>query len=123
MLKKKKQQLLAKYKAELIKTRTPSEIRVEKLLNEAGYRFLAQKGFHTNFSFLIADFYLPKPYKIIIEVDGSSHYLKHYKDRKRDEEMLFVRGIKTLRIKNEETKTLTAFDLKVLIEHEHLCHR
>jgi very-short-patch-repair endonuclease len=49
----------------------------------------------------IVDFYLPK-YKIVFEVDGSSHEGRENYDKKRDK-LLRSRKIKVFRIKNEQT--------------------
>jgi very-short-patch-repair endonuclease len=115
MNKQTKQRYLAENRKKLLKNRTTSELAVEKLLLQAGFRAISQKGFLTTRSFIIADFYLPKPHKLIIEVDGSSHDRKQHKDLERDCEMLLGRGIRTLRIKNDVVATLTTTELSQMI--------
>jgi very-short-patch-repair endonuclease len=60
------------------------------------YRF--QQGFYTPY-YRIADFYLPAQ-NIIIEIDGPCH--DPLKDERRDKWFERARGIKTLRLTNEQ---------------------
>jgi hypothetical protein len=57
----------------LLKSPTSSELIFKKRLDEIGIKHNFQKGFIAGNNFCIADFYLPKPYKIIIEIDGDYH--------------------------------------------------
>lgn len=77
-------------------------IRNRKLL---GLKFLRQhpiiyKADYTGFNYFIADFYCHEK-KIVIELDGSVHNERKEYDQYRDE-VLKSRGLKVLRIKNEE---------------------
>jgi very-short-patch-repair endonuclease len=65
-----------------------------------GVAFRQQQGFYTPV-YRIADFYLP--YKnLIIEIDGTNHERLTEQDRMKDELFLRERGIRTLRVTNEQ---------------------
>lgn len=111
----KHQSLLSRFKKELKIKKTESEKRIEVLLRESGIAFIDQKGFHTDASFIIADFYIPKPYKVIVEVDGNSHDNKRVQDAARDDFMWSSRRINTLRIRNEQAFLISKNQLKRMI--------
>jgi len=69
--------------------------------NQISYR--KQKGFlsKTNRRFYIADFYIPKPVKLVIEIDGPYHQNQLKYDSERDRYFREVRHISVLRISNE----------------------
>lgn len=95
------QKLLAKYRLEHKPTK--AEILFEDILKEYKVKYIKQKGFVAKCNTcLIADFYIPKPYKLIIEIDGGYHLDRKNKDYGRDRFFLFERGINTLRFTNEE---------------------
>jgi very-short-patch-repair endonuclease len=90
---------LFKYKRKSV--RTKAELIVAEVLTKLGMRYIEQKGFMTANSFVIADFYLPKPHKVVIEVDGEYHLnQKGYDDYK--DRYYRSRGFKVLRITNKE---------------------
>ena len=64
----------------------------------------------------VADFYLPKPLKLIIEIDGGYHSdpIQKWKDSERDA-YFRSRGMKVLRIKNEHVNKMTAKQMNDLI--------
>jgi len=70
-----------------------------------GYRFLRQRPIG-NF---IADFYCPK-LRLVIEVDGKSHWLDHNKKRdQRKDRYLQSLGLKVIRIDDDAvTRNMTA---------------
>lgn len=84
---------------------TGSEIRFGYILCENGIEFMYQKGFFSPFH-RIADFYIPNK-KLIIEIDGGYHKEPYYqeKDRMKDVAFLKNRGIKTVRLLNEQVDT------------------
>ncbi len=82
-------------------------LRAKKLL---GYPFLRQRPIGA----YIADF-LSKDLKLIIEVDGSSHNMKHEYDENRDEEFLAL-GYTTLRFTNDEV-LYNIEGVKLALEH------
>jgi len=104
----------------LRKNMTPQEKLVWKLLRKkklSGYRFLRQ---HPIFyreeknwvDFYIADFYCSK-LKLVVEIDGKIHdYRKEY-DYERDQK-LNEKGIRVVRIKNEETKDKNKLEMNLI---------
>ncbi len=89
-----------RYKKELTKRATLSEILVCNWLIENRINYIFQKGFFIPFH-RIVDFYLPGR-KIIIEVDGEIHRFFIDKDFRKDVSFLQERGMKTIRITNKE---------------------
>lgn len=98
MYTKEHQRLLAHYRKENIPTKYEEEF--ARVLDTYDVYYIQQKGFlagaHTCY---IADFYLPKPKKLIIEIDGEYHQDRKWFDEQRDKYFL-TRGIKTVRIYN-----------------------
>jgi len=90
---------------------TNSELRVLNLLNTLGHKYIFQYPIFNEWYFLIADFYLPK-YKLIVEVDGYSHFNaeSRAKERKR-KKWLKTKGISVVRIKNKATRKLSSKQL------------
>jgi len=73
-----------------------------------------QKAFIWGNSFCIADFYLPKPNRTVIEVDGEYHETEKQQRRDYIKDKYYVsRGFKVVRIKNSEVET---FDLSQFIQ-------
>jgi very-short-patch-repair endonuclease len=115
---KQRQQLISQRKNELLAKQTPGEYRIEQLLLAIKIRYIAQKGFLTHSSFVIVDFYLPKPYRLCIEIDGVHH--SNPEQSAYDEirtQYLRSRKMRVLRLSNAITKNLTPQQLKYLIIH------
>lgn len=94
------QQLLSKYKQNSINT--IGELRYEEVLKYLNLHYLKQKGFLSKaYVCLIVDFYLPRPYKTIIEIDGGYHQTRREKDHGRDMFFERERGMRTIRIDND----------------------
>lgn len=89
-----------RYKKRLRKDATPAEIAVRRYLRIIKVRAIFQKGFFSPFH-IIADFYFPRR-KIILEIDGGYHKNQVEKDRNRDEAFLRCRGIRTVRVTNDD---------------------
>ncbi len=103
---KEHQNLLNKYKKEY--TPTGGEVLFENILKEYNIKYMKQKGFVAKCNTcLIADFYIPKPYKIIFEIDGKYHLNRKDKDYGRDKFFFIERGIKTFRFTNEEVEDIS----------------
>ena len=103
-----------KYRADLIQNPTKSELIFKKRLDDLGINYLFQKGFIKGDYHCIVDFYLPKPFKICIEIDGSIHDTEQQKARdQRKDEYLKSRGFKVIRIKNAD---VMSYDLKKFIK-------
>jgi very-short-patch-repair endonuclease len=77
---------------------TPAENLFCSYLASLGLSYRFQQGFYIP-CYRIADFYVPS-LNIIIEIDGPCHDPE--KDRRRDEWFERVRGIRTLRLTNEQ---------------------
>jgi very-short-patch-repair endonuclease len=102
-----------KYRSDLITNPTASELLFKRRLDELGINYLFQKGFIKGDFHCIVDFYLPKPLKICIEIDGSVHDTDQQKKRDfRKDEYLRSRGFKVIRIKNEDVLN---FDLNKIV--------
>ena len=98
------------HKAQLKKQTTPAENCFLRHLATLGLTYRFQQGFYTPY-YRIADFYLPEQ-KLIIEIDGPYHNSEE--DRSRDNWFQHARGIRTLRLTNEQVlrgdfSTLTDF--------------
>lgn len=95
---------------------TKAEIHIDLLLRQWGIRYISQKGFFTAGGHIIVDFYLPKPRKVVIELDGPIHdYQKGY-DRRRDDYLTNVRGFRVIRITNKHALGLDAHGLLALMQ-------
>ena len=77
-----------------------AELALKEKLQENRIRFEQSKLLSFKFSFRVADFYLPD-YRLIIEVDGSSHNETFKKDLEKDQEAS-RHGIRTIRIRNRQ---------------------
>lgn len=104
-----KQSLCATRRLELIEKATPSELRFMAILDKIGVDYCFQKGFIQGENFCIVDFYIPKPHKLCIEIDGGYHKAK--KQVSRDFNRTFYleqqRKFRVVRFTNEEVDTLT----------------
>ena len=82
----------------------------------SGYRFLRQhpifiRIYNDWVDFYIADFYCAE-LQVVIELDGKIHDTRKEYDQERDEKML-SRGIRVLRIKNEELENIENVVVKI----------
>jgi very-short-patch-repair endonuclease len=116
---KTKQRLLAERQVRLKINATPSEKKVFELLTKIGIDFFFQKGFISKGGFCIVDFYLPRPYRICIEIDGGYHNTEKQQRRDycRENYLSGKRKLKILRIKNEDVVTMTASKLFMKIQN------
>ena len=92
--------LVTKLKVKLKKEASPVELAFYKILKKNVRHVIWQKGFNgLSGKMMFVDFYIPKPYKLIIEIDGKQHLEKEnmIKDAERDE-WLTNKGYKVLRI-------------------------
>lgn len=104
------------FKKNLKKSATPSELKLIKLLTEAGVNFEFQKVIYVNPKFIILDFYLPKA-KVIIELDGGQHFKDDTLaiDKNRDS-YLKKQGLKVLRLSNNKANDLNITSLKNILK-------
>ena len=107
-----KQSLCSIRRNKLLKKPTVSELLFKRRLEDSNIKFIFQKGFIAGKNFCIADFYLPKPYKTVIEIDGSIHNTKKQQVRDSNKDYYYnQRGFKVVRIKNED---VVNFDISTL---------
>ncbi len=86
-----------------------------QLLNNLGERFVFEKGVLANKTFFIIDFYLPKPRKLCIEVDGRYHDNRKEYDAMKDEFLTKNRNFNVLRISNDAALAMDANELLHII--------
>ena len=113
-----KQALCEKFKKQLRKRPTEAELIFESKLKQLHICFMSQKGFIKDPGFYIVDFYLPRPRKLCIEIDGAYHKLDEQlkRDKQKDDYLIKERNFKVLRLTNEEAIDISLSDLKQLLE-------
>jgi len=80
---------------------TPAEQEFMKLLTKLGIRFQFQSPRWAGNQYRIFDFYLPKPFRLAIEIDGEYH--NQAKDKFRDHKLKEQRPrLKVLRFTNQQ---------------------
>ena len=96
---------------------TKCELVFKNKLERMDFKFLFQKGFikKNKIGFYVCDFYLPK-FKLVIEIDGSSHRDRAKNDKKKDDYLTKVRKFAVLRISNQEAFSLTDADILKLLK-------
>lgn len=104
MFNKDNQKLLEKYKRNL--KPTESENLFESYLKELGLYYKKQKAFMSKLGrkFYIVDFYLPKPHKLVIEIDGLYHQDQQEYDQERTKYLTDIRNLRVLRFTNQEVE-------------------
>ena len=97
---------------------TRQELKVRAMLDTLKRRYKFQKGFVAGGVMYIADFYLPKPWKMVIEIDGSSHLSKvqQQKDQARDRYFKQRRHMRVLRMTNAEVDRCSLEELQARID-------
>jgi len=95
---------------------TLHENHIRTLLDALEVRYIFQKGFICR-GMQIVDFYLPKPWRIAIEIDGPNHYQakQKAKDEERDRLLKTFRKTDTIRISNPSAIELTSGQLLSLL--------
>jgi very-short-patch-repair endonuclease len=83
---------------------TLSELIIKEKLDKLNVKYIFQKSFIQGNNYCIVDFYIPKPYKICLEIDGKYHESEEQKerDKHKDSYLTNYRGFKVIRIKNED---------------------
>lgn len=104
---KDKQKTLFERQKYLRENPTESELLFYNRLKKSGINFIFQKCFIANDYYCIVDFYLPKPHKLVIEIDGEYHNEKNQlvKDAYRDKYLTEKRRMNVIRIKNSDVLT------------------
>lgn len=107
-----------------MKKETRAEAAVAALLKQAGIRYFAQKGFIAGDNFCIADFYLPRPYRIVIEVDGPYHALPSQVARDKNKDAYYKgRGLRVFRLSNGRAMSMTKEELLGIINKMKMAKR
>lgn len=100
-----KQRRNSYFRRDLKKNATPQELSVKTFLESEGIRFEFQRGFLKPFH-RIVDFYIGKPHRLIIEVDGGYHTSPEIiRSDMRKDETARGRKMQTLRITNEQVES------------------
>lgn len=107
---KDKQSLKDKYRKELLEKLTLQEKMIMSFLKDLKIKFIPQSGISNGKSFYIRDFYIPKPYKICLEIDGGYHLNNKKYDDERDN-FMYKNRIRVLRISNENVNKMKKEDL------------
>lgn len=96
--------LLSKRRNKLLAKKTKSEKWIELILHFLGEHYMPQKGFLSENTHYIVDFYLPKRKKLCLEIDGGYHTMQAQKeyDARRTFYLEEARGFRVLRLTNEE---------------------
>lgn len=104
-------------KLALEKRATKSELIFKQKLDNLGVNYLFQKGFIAKDYFCIVDFYLPRPHKLCIEIDGGYHNTPEQilKDERRTRYLQCSRRFKVLRLTNEQAESISEGELQNLI--------
>lgn len=95
---------------------TPAENHIRSLLDELQEHFIFQKGFCTTYRFFLVDFYLPRPRRLCLEVDGGYHNQQPAYDRARDRFLTETRGLRVLRLRNEDALRMDARALREALD-------
>jgi len=111
-----KQKTFFPRRSELLARRTAAEIAFADRLRSAGVRFIEQKGFFAGDYYCICDFYIPRPARTVVEIDGGYHSdpKQAARDRRKDA-YLRSRGFKVVRVRNEQ---VSDFDLTPLLKRQ-----
>lgn len=117
---KEKQSLCSKRQNRLKKYATNAELVFKDKLDQLELKYQFQKGFIKGKNFCIVDFYLPRPHKICIEIDGGYH--NDPEQIKRDINRTFYlekqRGYKVIRFTNEEAEAFSLEQIKERLFYE-----
>lgn len=113
-LRKEKQRICQQRSNELKKRATKYELIFKGKLEQAGIKFIFQKICYAGNNLCIADFYLPNPYKLVIEIDGEYHNSADQIKRDKDKNLYYRnRGFRIKHIKNDDIEN---FDVSTLIK-------
>lgn len=86
-----------------------------RLLESLGEKYIFEKGFLTEIRFFLVDFYLPKPRKLCIEIDGGCHVGREKYDAERDEFLRTKRKLRIVHLSNQSAFSLNPDSLLRII--------
>ena len=100
---------------------TPAETIFAQKLEAIGVRYISQKGFIAGDYFCIVDFYLPRPIKVCVEIDGGYHNTENQRNRDaRKDAYLRGRGFRVIRLTNREVSQITQEKIQaLLVDHQY----
>lgn len=104
--KPKKYKTFQRYGEKLRNKQTKAESLFGEILTKLELHFKAQKGLYKDHdTFCFCDFYLPRPYRVAIEIDGGYHFTPTQirKDKKK-EQYILGRRYHVIRFKNEDVE-------------------
>ena len=103
-MRKERQRRLASFRLARLSKPTLAENAFANILHSLSIRFIKEKGFLARGRTCIVDFYIPKPYKLCVEIDGGYHnsWPQRKLDDKRTEYLVLTRGFRVIRFTNEE---------------------
>jgi len=106
--------LCAKRREDLRRRPTKAESLVRAALDGMGVRYIFQKGYLCNgYGVRIVDFYLPKPMRVALEIDGDSHQGQKEQDRFREWQIRTASSAKKIRfVRISDREVFNAIDLK-----------
>ena len=109
-----KQRTLFTRQQKLRSNPTKAEQHFITLLDKANINYIFQKAFIAGKNYVIVDFYLPKPNRICIEIDGEYHNTEKQKrkDYCNTTYLTKTRGFKVIRYSNEEVLNMDCFSLE-----------
>ena len=109
-----KQKTLFERVKSLRENATKAELYFKSLLDQTTIKYIFQKAFIQGDAYVIVDFYLPKPYKLCIEIDGEYHDSESQKQKDQwKDRYLKSRKLKIIRLKNHEVYDLNLETLDI----------
>lgn len=108
-----KQQTISKHRITLLSNQTQAERHFQERMVSLGIYNIPQKGFYEGSRACVVDFYIPRPHKICIEIDGNGHLhtKQKIKDFLRTEYLVKERGFRVVRLRNKEVFNLSDVEL------------
>jgi len=114
--KREKQSVGSRRRNILLEKRTAAELIFEEKLKLLHIKYIPQKLFISGKNMVITDFYIPKPHKLCIEIDGEYHLLpEQIKRDKNRTDYLNKRNFKVARITNDKAFSMSVDDVYDLI--------
>ena len=112
-----KQKTLFSRIKQLKENATEAELIFKGKLDALGIYYIFQKGFIEGDNYCIVDFYLPRPHRLCIEIDGGYHEEKSQKirDMSRNRYLTWHRKFHVLHLTNEEALSITVLELRELL--------
>lgn len=99
------------------KVRTSAELQMESVLDSLAIRYLPEHTFVESIkTFYLADFYIPKPYRAVIEIDGGYHEDEAAYDKEKNLYYIHKAKVSVIRFTNEEVFSDIKNEVMMLLE-------